>query len=225
LATVSSDRAFQDLRPLLLAVLRRLSTQGYTHAFSDGLDCLHDFYLELWPGLQERFEPQKGTLQAYAATAFARFARRRLIRQAQWQRTLSSLDPDSLRGSGDVGTGEHSLSDQERMRTALAALSAEDRDLLAGRIIGNESERAVATRLGWSRYQVRLRVAEVLAELAARFGESSQFSPGEVEIVRALFVDKLSVVAAAARVGVSETRARQIQKRVLDSLVHAVGGI
>ena len=71
---------FRRYEALLWRVLSALARKGYFVPPGDARDLLHDFYLEAWPGLHERFDPRLSSFGTYIAAAFYRFARRRIVR-------------------------------------------------------------------------------------------------------------------------------------------------
>ena len=44
--------AYEKYKPLLFSALAHLARQGYVAPASDGLDLVHDFFLEAWAGLE-----------------------------------------------------------------------------------------------------------------------------------------------------------------------------
>ena len=79
---------YEKYRPLLFSALARLAQQGYLAPPSEGLDLIHDFFIEAWSGLKQRFEPSKGNFSTYMFAAFARFARPRIVRSMRWRQNL-----------------------------------------------------------------------------------------------------------------------------------------
>src|SRR5688572_4101425 len=73
-----SDIRFLDYQRLLWRMLGVLARRGYVVPPGDARDLIHDFYLDAWPGLTQRFDPTLGTFATYVAAAFYRFARRRI---------------------------------------------------------------------------------------------------------------------------------------------------
>src|ERR1035441_4839596 len=72
--------AYTALRPAMFRALGRLARQGFVISPTDFQDMIHDFFLEVWPGLTERFDPAVSSFEAYAYGAFLQFVRPRVIR-------------------------------------------------------------------------------------------------------------------------------------------------
>src|SRR5438270_1228739 len=87
-AKLGTSRAFQEYERLLWRVLAQLARDGFIAPPDEGRDLIHDFYLEAWPGIRERFDPKRGAFQAYVFSAFYRFGRRRIIDLQNWRGRL-----------------------------------------------------------------------------------------------------------------------------------------
>src|SRR2546429_8987021 len=85
---------YKSYRGKLLATLGRMAAAGYPVAPVDGLEFVHDFFIEAWPGLQARYDPTKGTFASYVLGAFVRFVRPRIVRSAKWRESL--LPPEDI---------------------------------------------------------------------------------------------------------------------------------
>src|ERR1019366_9813343 len=88
------ESAYRKLRPMLFGALGKLSRQGFSVLSSDGLDVIHDFFVDEWTKVSATYDPSKGKLESYVYAAFVNFARPRLIRSQRLQRSLA--DPQEL---------------------------------------------------------------------------------------------------------------------------------
>jgi RNA polymerase sigma factor (sigma-70 family) len=212
-------QAYERLQPVLFAVLRRLARQGYLASASQGLDSVHDFFVEAWPGINERYDPAKGSLEGYVAVAFTRFVRPRLVSEARWRASLG-LQRDVAAASSAAGDLESI--DLDRVRQALQELDPADRDLLWTRFGASRvSERRLAAQLGTTRYKVRERVAVAVARLAGALGERGVLSEPDFRVARLLFIEGRSVAGTAAALSLSEPQVRAAQRRVVAILGRA----
>ncbi len=213
------DVRFRDLLPRFAGVLRQLASRGYVKEASQGTEAIHDFYLDAWPGLQQRFDPHKGTFGAYATAAFRRFARRRMVEEAQWIRMLRSdaVDAASLERGADESY------DLGLVRAAVIALDPKDRELLERRY-GNpeQSEREISRDLGASRYVVRQRLARALAELAVRIDETGGVRE-DARVMRDVFVERKPDALVAQELGMTLPQIRAARRRVLEFFSRATG--
>jgi DNA-directed RNA polymerase specialized sigma24 family protein len=208
------EDAYATLTPVLLAVLRRLARQGYISGVGQAMDYIHDFFTEAWPGIAERYDAARGPLKVYAAAAFARFARPRLVREARWNRALVEDSPEFVSPS-DFGESV----DADRVRRAFSKLDARDRELLAARF-GPEhvSERLLAKQVGMTRYKFREAVATALARFSATLGERGVLDEFDSHVARLLFVEEHSIGAAAAELSCTESQVRAARRRILRAL-------
>lgn len=211
-------QGYRQFRPLLFAALRKLANQGYIAPFDEGLDLIHEFFLDAWPGLMTRYDPKKAQLHTYVFSAFVHFARPRIIRLARW-RTATPFELDTLEDLERADTG-HAF-DIRRLSRALERLSAEDCELLEARLGAGESERALAERLSTTRYRIRERSAEALAKVVSILGESSLLEPRDFRLVQALWGEGRPEedVANSLRITVSQVRVRR--QKILGALQRA----
>lgn len=183
-----------------------------------GLDFVHDFFVEAWPGIAERYDPSRGLLTAYAAGAFARFARPRLVREAR-QRALLSGDV-ALSASTDPDVAVRV--DSDRVRAAMHDLTPPDQAILFERFRSpGVSERALARQAGMTRYKFRERVSIALARLAVALGERGVLSASDFAVARLLFAEEHSVAATAAELSLTEPQVRAARRRIIGTLAAA----
>jgi DNA-directed RNA polymerase specialized sigma24 family protein len=196
---------------------------GYDVPPSDGLAIVHDFFLEAWPGLRDRYDPSKGAVSSYVIGAFVRFARPRIVRNAKWRQHL--LPPEELSAALDR-TSRADLPDAaidaSIVRRALDTLSPGLRWVLADRLAAGHSEREVAMRFEVSRYKLREACAEALGRLAVAIGEPGAISAEEWPIVRALWSEESTLPEVAERLGLTHEQAKRARQRVLDQLAAAI---
>lgn len=236
------SEAYRVYLPVFYGVLGRMAKQGYVRRNSQGLEIIHDFFTEAWPTLADRFDAAQGTMSAYVTGAFARFARRRLVREAYWFRNLRTDHEETRRsltgysasryqgvdyGAGSYGAGSSSVDpiDRARLRRAVAALSDEDRQLLSARYGRKaQSERELAREHGWTRYRVRDRLARALLRVSCEFGHSGILSADELALARELFCEGRSVREVATSFKLTEPQVRLMRTRILKAIGEEVGG-
>jgi RNA polymerase sigma factor (sigma-70 family) len=215
---------YRAFRGLFLSALAKLARQGYRVPVTDALDLIHDFFIEAWPGLRQRYNADRASFQTYAYGAFMRFARPRIVRMLRWRRTLSLDESDWLeRVTAEDGEGE-SLLDVSRVRAALNRLSEVDRDVLMRRFGDDMSERAIAESRGSSRYNVRQELAESLARLVVAVGEQGAIEERDWKFAVALFGEHRRFEDAASHVSFTPAQAAAAQDRILRVMVRAIRG-
>lgn len=223
---LTSDReawreAYDAYIPIFYGVLGRLARQGYIARASQGLEIIHDFFSEVWPHLGKRYDPEQGTMDAYVTGAFARFARRTLVRDAFWFRHLET-EPSPSKAQPESGLDPV---DRSRLEQALLALTVEDRELLEARYgTQSMSERELARCYGWTRYKVRDRLAQALVKVSCSFGHSGLISDDELALANALFCEGRSVREAAVSFSLTEPQVRAKRTRILKAIGDALGG-
>ncbi len=215
------ERAYHAFLPIFYGILGRLARQGYILRNSQGLEIIHDFFTDVWPQLSQRYDSEQGTMESYAAGAFARFARRRLVRDAHWFRHLEG----ELDDHASEPTAEPDPIDSKQLRRAVASLPDEDRRLLTARY-GHPpcSARELARQHGWSRYKVKDRLSRALVRVSCAFGESGVLSPEELRLADALFCEGHSVRDVARSFKLTEPQVRSTRARILSVVGEAVGG-
>jgi DNA-directed RNA polymerase specialized sigma24 family protein len=210
--------SYAALRPVFFRIMWRLAQQGYVSDAGQGLDLIHDFFLDEWRGVSERFNPSLGTLKMYAAAAFERFARRRLVREARWIRMLDQdlVDEAADQSSkNDIGLAL----DIEHVRGVLNQLSSEDREILVARFASEPiSERQLAREAGVSRYKFRERLAAALARFAASLGDAPSIEPEDFRIARMIFGEGLSISDVSAELSLLPAQVRLARRRLLRAL-------
>ena len=207
-----------SLRPLLCGVLRRLARQGYVTNAAHGLDLVHDFFAEAWPAIAERYDPSRGRLDRYAAAAFVRFARPRLVREAKWAAAFGD-EGRSLEGAQKAGPD---ALDRSSVLAALDELDRVDRDVLLARFgAPDKSERFLARQVGLRRYRFRERLAKSLTRVSAVLAERGALPPAAVAVARRVFEEGVTVARAAGDLAMTEAQVRAVRRRLLQALESA----
>ena len=214
------EQIYQEQTPLLLSAVRSLARQGYDMHPSEGLELIHDFYLEALPGLLGRYDASKAKFSTYLYAAFVRFARPRLLRNARWTRLFVSFD-DAL--AHPAATVERDESLVEGVAKAVASLPRELKAVIEGRSARGESERQVAKRLGVTRYAVRQRMAEALGRIAIAIGEDAMIREDVRPLAIRLWRDGESLMSVAAELGLTRQEAREHLRQLVQSLSAAAG--
>jgi hypothetical protein len=196
------EEAYYRHRPLLFAALSKLARSGFAVPPDDGLDLIHDFFIEGWSAVQENYDPNRSEYVTYLYRSFINFARPRIVRSVRWREGL--LPPEQL--SEKVETSQAFLShddparlpDLAAVRDALRQLPHAERDLLLCYLEGRETSlRKLADRFSLTRYALRLRLADSLAQIAVRIGERGSLTDPEWSVALALWRDKRTVQEAA----------------------------
>lgn len=219
------ETAYQTLRPMLFGGLGKLSRQGFSILPSDGLDVIHDFFVDEWDKVIARYNPDKGKLESYVYAAFINFARPRLIRLQRLQGSLT--DPQELNRMGDEDeplAEEPQPSDPGQLfDRILKHLPEEDRALLSEYIrSGRSPERALARTHGISRYKLREKLIEALGRFAVFLQQPTGIPDRDWRVASALWHDQRSTSEAARVLGLTESQVRNSQKRNQKYLVEAV---
>lgn len=202
---------FEELMPRFLKALGKLSKQGLLSRATELLDTLHDFYLESWPGVIARHDPQRGPFDRYAIAALMRFARTRAVRDASLQnRLVRGLDTPS--NQENVAAED---ADDQRIRAAMAKLSDSHKQLLAMYYWEGASERDMARHLQVTRHLTRVQLAEALAAVAGQLADRAVVSTEESRLAKALFIECEPIELAAADLKVPLARARELRRRML----------
>jgi RNA polymerase sigma factor (sigma-70 family) len=223
-ALIESGKDYEKYRPLLFSALARLAQQGYPAPPSEGLDLIHDFFLEAWTGLRQRYEPSKANFATYTFAAFVRFARPRIVRSIRWRQNLYA--PDELAELAEHhGRGllvpEFYL-DLETVRRALDRMTKEDRRILKTTLTAGLTQREAARRLNTSRYHLRQKSADALARLASAIKEPEAHRKQDWRIARALWLEDKDLTAVARGLNLTPSQIRNMRRRLLATVASAV---
>jgi len=203
---------FGAYRRLLFSALKRLRQQGFVAAPDEGVDLIHDFYLEAWPGVVQRFDPARGRFSTFLFQAFVRFARPRIIRLARWDLIGEGAEHYPVAQQRDL---ELEL-DVVRVREALEALPRADRELLEARLQGR-SERALGRERGVSRYAIREVTLRALAQLLAQMRDRTLLDEEERALAN-IWALQRSEPELAAELNLTVSQLRGRKQRFLESL-------
>jgi RNA polymerase sigma factor (sigma-70 family) len=216
--------AYEKYKPLLFSALAHLARQGYVAPASDGLDLVHDFFLEAWAGLEKRYDSSKGSFGTYLFAAFTRFARPRIVKCVRWQQNL--YGPEELiqltQGTTREATVTEMNLDLQLIKRALGSLTGEERQVLSTALTSGLSERAAARRLGTSRYKLRQKSAEALARLASAINEPEPLANQNWQVARALWLEDRNFAEVTRSLNLTASQTRSIRRRVLKTLASAI---
>ena len=214
--------AYEEYRPVLLRASRVLARRGYTVPLAYAIDLMHDFFLEAWPGIEARFDPQKGTPEALIFIAFIRFARPRIIQQRRFQTPLVALSELHTEPPTNQ-PGNESQHDLDRITHALSTLNERERDLLLTYFNMEEpSERKLAREKGISRYAIRKALTEALGRLAAFFDKPAQIPEADWQVTTILLRNRLTVDQTAKDLGLTLQQVRKAHARNLEKLAEGL---
>jgi RNA polymerase sigma factor (sigma-70 family) len=209
---------FEQYERLFWRVLARLARLGYVLPPGESRDIIHDFYLEAWENLLDRFDPSRGKFSTYLFTAFYRFARRRIVRWHHWHRPLRTLRELAVTEAPAPAVWE----DEPRLaaiRTSLARLRPEQREALQAYLAGAEGERALALRYGMTRYRLRETLIDALGQVLADAGEDALRDTLEGRAALSLWRDGLTVPQTARLLGISAAEVQTLRRRLAQGLL------
>lgn len=221
------EHAYVAFRRLLLSALARLALQGYPTRPSDGMEIIHDFFIEAWPGIEERYDDSRGSFTTYLFASFIRFARPRIVRSLQWERNLLPPDELSRIGESETDSQQFRLSDSDirAVRDALETLPPEHRDILIERVALNRSERDLAKLRGISRYRLRMYCAEALGRLALVLNEQGPIKSREWEVIRRLWAEGRTIEDVAESLNLTGSEVRSVRKSVVRQLASNIARV
>jgi RNA polymerase sigma factor (sigma-70 family) len=207
---------YEAYTPLLLSGVAALARKGLDINPGEGLEVIHDFYLEALPGLFERYDASRARFSTYLYGAFLRFARPRILRNIRWKRLLVPLD----------GAIEHAIAfdetlseqSQQSVSAALERLPKPLRDVLEARLAQHQSERQIAKDFGVSRYVVRQRLAEALGRVAVAIGHAETIREDLRPFALRLWRDEVSLMQLAGEIGLSRHEAWQRFRELIRTL-------
>jgi RNA polymerase sigma factor (sigma-70 family) len=218
------ERVYEEYTPLLLSAVASLAKRGYDMHPAEGLELIHDFYIEALPGLLNRYDEKKARFSTYLYAAFLRFARPRLLRNVRWTRMFVPFE-DAIAHPTEAADAARNEALLGSVARAMSSLPHELRIVVEGRATRNESERELARRLGVSRYVVRQRMAEALGRIAIAIGEDDMIPEDLRPLAIRLWRDGDSLMAVAAELGLTRQEAREHLKQLVNSLSAAAGSL
>jgi DNA-directed RNA polymerase specialized sigma24 family protein len=214
-ADIGSER-----RSLLYRCIGGLVAKGWRVAPDVAHDLIGDFTLSDWPRLRQRFDPTKGSLDAYIASSFVFFAKRRLAELFRWQVALrdsgrlfeETIDPASL-------DEPFYPSDREAVAEAIGQLPpAHRRAILVFLDASGRDERAIARSLGLTRHRFRTLVADAFGRIVVRLSGVDDFEEPDREIATLLWRDGSSVEQISRRLSVSAITIQKLRAKLLSRL-------
>jgi RNA polymerase sigma factor (sigma-70 family) len=212
------DEGYRVYRPMLFGALARFAERGVVFALDEGLDIIHDFFIDEYDDLRSRFDPTRGRFTTLVFAAFVRYASGRIPRLRRWN--------DSLTGDAELHGDESGDAtfqrDEAAIHAALSGIPADARAVLHERFAVGVSEREIARRLGASRHSVRERLMRALALLAIRMGERADLSERDWKIMRALWGQDRSVFDVAAEHSLTAEQVRRVSQRALQRFATAL---
>lgn len=167
----SSVPEFSGHERLLLGVLSSLAKRGYFVPPDDARDVLHDFYIDVWRGLTERFDPAVASFRTYVANSFYRYARRRFTEMDRKRQRLAELyyfgQPEWPTMTPTPAEAAEYTQQQEILEETLQQLPDRELQILKEYLKDeNASERRIAEKLSLSRYAVRDTLASAIGRVA-----------------------------------------------------------
>jgi RNA polymerase sigma factor (sigma-70 family) len=214
---------YVDYTPLLLSGVATLARKGLDINPGEGLEVIHDFYLEALPGLLERYDASRARFSTYLYGAFLRFARPRIIRSIRWKRLLVPLD-DAIEHAAALDEAP-SEGAHDAVAAAIEGLPRALRDVLDARLTRHQSERDIAKTLGVSRYVVRQRLAEALGRVAVAIGHSETIRDDLRPLAMRLWRDEVPLMTVAKELGLSRREAWQRFRELIRTLSSAAAAI
>lgn len=217
--TRPTDSDFESFNPLLYGALGRLARQGYSVPPHDGMDLVHDFFVEAWPSVRSGYQPAKASFTTYLFGAFVQFARPRIIRLKKWQLQLVVDEPSPA--FFDPLEHEHAA-DIDLVQKALSKLSTSDRELLLLRFCYGTTERELARQEHTSRYRVRERTVAALATLSAGIDDGALLDSEDRAIAMAVFGDGRTDDDIAAELNLTRAQVGARKRRMLGVVAKAL---
>ncbi len=210
--------AYPRYRGLLLSALGRFAARSIPVPPDQGLDLVHDFFTEEWPGIRRRFDPSRGPANAYVYSAFVRFAKARLIAAARLREVPIAAWRAAPEGPRDDSPQERILIDEEereRLQASLLSLEEPDRKLLLRFAESGTSERALARDFGLSRHAVRERLVGSIGRLVVDL-VAPRVPSRDREAVVALWGDLHTAREASRLLGIPEAETKEVRQRTAD---------
>src|ERR1035441_470346 len=191
--------AYTQFRPVLLRALSGLARRGFAVNPVDGIDFIHDFFLDEWEAVCSNFDSEKGNFESYVYGAFVHFARPRIVRLRRLQDFL--VDPqwlDSTKAQHDTENQVSSSLDTTYLLSVIETLPKLERELLVAFLYSaDRSERSVARRFAISRYRVREILVDALGKIVAVFPRPSSIEEGDWRIARSVWGERRTIQETA----------------------------
>lgn len=224
---VFTETDYERLRPHLLDALAKLARQGFTVTPWDGIDLIHDFFLEAWNGVNSRFDPSKGTFNAYVYGAFVHFARPRIVKLQRLQSSL--VEPEQL----DLMYGRKEEEDDDQylppedskeiVREAISRLPPREREILSRYLYSKpRAERMLARRFSMSRYGLRQVLIDTLGRIIVRLEKPGSMPERDWKVAVALWRETRTIDETAVYLGLTTHQVREANSRNVHLLTEAL---
>jgi RNA polymerase sigma factor (sigma-70 family) len=207
---------------VLWKVFAALARSGYAVPPSDARDLLHDFYVEAWQGLNERFDPKRGSFAGYIAAAFFKFARRRILKSESMARRTVDFDAAVAELTSGKTPPEilESHEGHAAVSAALNALTPLEQSVLEEYLAGDGvSERQLAQRHHLSRYGVRELLADSIGKVAMYLGQMGSASKTEENIIELMWKYGQSAREVAAHLHIPVAEVQAVRHRAVSALL------
>jgi RNA polymerase sigma factor (sigma-70 family) len=218
--------AYKELRPLFLDALAKLARQGFVVSPWDGLDLIHDFFIEAWDGINSRYDPSKGSFSAYVYGAFVHFTRPRIVRLQRLQSSLVEPEQlDLLHVREDEGDEQYVPPEDSKqiVREAISHLPPREREILSRYLYSRpHAERMLAKNFSLSRYGLRQALVDALGRVVVRLDKPERMAERDWKVALALWRDKRTVEQAAAYLGLTTHQVREANSRNVHLLADAL---
>lgn len=226
-AILNAGPAYEELRPHLLGALAKLARRGFSVSPWDGLDLIHDFFLEAWDGINSRYDPSKGTFDAYVYAAFVHFARPRIVKLQRLQNSLVEPGELELLHAREEGGGDESYvlpeNSKQVVREAVSRLPPRQREILSRYLYANSrAERMLARKFSLSRYALRQTLVDALGRVMVRLDKPATMPERDWKVAVALWHDQRTIDEAAAYLGMTLHQVREANARNVHSLIEAM---
>ena len=221
------DEAYVRYRPLLFSALSGLAKHGFAASPDDGLDLIHDFFLDAWHPLVSKYDWNRAKFETYLYASFVRFARPRIVRLHRWKDALVQPSDLAIFNTAEVWVepAETTERDIKAVRAAAAKLDPFERELLITYVSSPATpERDLARRYSLTRYRLRILLADALAKTAVHLGETSALDDAERLVILALWRDGRTVKQAASVLERPTSEVQAMRSQFFRRLAAAVKG-
>lgn len=206
------EAPYRTFQPLFFGALATLAGQGFVVPPTDGLDLIHDFFLEAWEGLMARYDPEKGRKESYVYGAFIRFARPRIVRLQRFQSGLLDDRSDNSQLLSDHGADSASIQmkyDVNLLRNGIEKLPAFERAIVLDYLQSDPpSERGLADKYSLSRYRIKEVLISALGRLIITLNLPMHVPKQDWEVARTIWQEQRTAPETAALLGITEHHVR-----------------
>jgi len=211
----SLGEGYVRYRGLLLSALGKLCAQGFYVWFDEASDLLHDFFVEEWEKVTNRYDPARGEFEPYLYSAFIYFARPRIIRLGRTRQHLVDLHAvaEQLGVEAEPSELTEPRIDSSVVTKAIGTLSEKESSVFARFLYEGRSERDLADQFRLSRYGVRNLLLDAMGRIVLQIGKPPGLSEDDWRVALLLWDEGRSPLAAAVELGVSPSRVRAARDR------------